>query len=244
MPFSLAATPITSRLILATGKYASDAIFSEVRRRSGSRLVVIGARDFDGATPGSGDATDGAMRLPSTTGARNAREAVAVAERGRDLFSTNWVRVHIQGDASLLLPDPIETLAATADLVDRGFVVFPMIQADPILADALQGRGASALFVLGSPMGSLGGLESPAMLERLLVRCRVPVILAGGIASPSQAAGAMELGVSAVCVHTAIALSTQAPRMAEAFRQAIEAGRAHYESGREGASGLTSFLDP
>jgi thiazole synthase len=60
----------------------------------------------------------------------------------------------------------------------------------------------------------------------------------------------MEMGADAVLVNTAIAVATDPNRMAIAFKMAVEAGRAAYESGlaaeQERASPtspLTAFLD-
>jgi len=60
----------------------------------------------------------------------------------------------------------------------------------------------------------------------------------------------MELGADAVLINTAIAVSSEPNRMAVAFKMAVEAGRAAFESGlvsqQETASPtspLTAFLD-
>jgi thiazole synthase len=60
----------------------------------------------------------------------------------------------------------------------------------------------------------------------------------------------MEMGADAVLVNTAIAVSIDPNRMAVAFKMAVEAGRAAFESGvaapQEAASAtspLTAFLD-
>lgn len=246
MPLHIASRPFSSRLILATEKYASLSQFHQVLHLSASRIAVMGIRELEAGPSVAPPGVESLMLLPSTTGARNAREAVAAAERARDLLETNWVLLHLQGDARLLLPDGNETLAATHDLVDRGFVVLPLLQADPVLARALEDQGASALFVLGSPMGGMLGLEAPAMFDRVVAQSRVPVVLAGGIATPSQAASAMERGAAAVVVHTAIAASADPIRLAAAFRLAVEAGRTHWEiisASAGSARDLTAFLD-
>ena len=60
----------------------------------------------------------------------------------------------------------------------------------------------------------------------------------------------MEMGCAAVLVNTAIAVASDPNRMAMAFKMAVEAGRAAFESGmaapQESASAtspLTAFLD-
>jgi thiazole synthase len=60
----------------------------------------------------------------------------------------------------------------------------------------------------------------------------------------------MEMGADAVLVNTAIAVSSDPNRMAIAFRMAVEAGRAAFETGPAAqqdsaspTSPLTAFLD-
>ena len=71
-----------------------------------------------------------------------------------------------------------------------------------------------------------------------------------GLGSPSHAAHAMEIGADAVLVNTAIAVSQDPVRMAEAFKLAVQAGRMAFESKlasvsnhANASSPLTSFLD-
>jgi len=70
------------------------------------------------------------------------------------------------------------------------------------------------------------------------------------LGAPSHAAEAMEMGADAVLVNTAIAVASDPNRMAVAFKQAVEAGRAAYEVGlgsmsqlAQATSPLTAFLD-
>jgi len=71
-----------------------------------------------------------------------------------------------------------------------------------------------------------------------------------GLGAPSHAAEAMELGADAVLVNTAMAIASDPVRMGQAFKLAVEAGRAAYEMGLPEAeeyasatSPLTGFLD-
>ena len=76
------------------------------------------------------------------------------------------------------------------------------------------------------------------------------VILACHIGRPSEAAEAMEMGASAVLVNTAVATAGNPLQMAEAFRLAVQAGRAAYLAGpgrvlagqASASSPLTGFL--
>ncbi|EFF41369.1 thiazole biosynthesis protein ThiG [Mycoplasmopsis alligatoris A21JP2] len=78
----------------------------------------------------------------------------------------------------------------------------------------------------------------------------LPVIIDAGIGKPSQACEVMEMGAAAVMANTAIATAGDIPAMAEAFKNAIEAGRKAYLAGLgrvlektgSASSPLTGFL--
>jgi thiazole synthase len=103
---------------------------------------------------------------------------------------------------------------------------------------------------LGSPIGSNRGLQTRDQLRIIIEQATVPVVVDAGLGAPSHAAEAMELGADAVLINTAIAVAADPNRMAIAFKMAVEAGRAAFESGlatpgeTAGAtSPLTAFLD-
>jgi thiazole synthase len=58
------------------------------------------------------------------------------------------------------------------------------------------------------------------------------VVVDAGLAVPSDAAKALEMGADAVLVNTAIAQAQDPGLMAEAFKQGVEAGRKAYLAGR------------
>jgi thiazole synthase len=151
------------------------------------------------------------------------------------------------------MPDPIETLAATRELVKRGFVVLPYVHADPVLCKQLEEAGAAAVMPLGAPIGSNRGLESRAFLEIIIAQSRVPVVVDAGLGVPSHAAAALELGADAALVNTAIAAAGDPVAMAHAFKLGVEAGRFAFEAGHaarasagapeaSATSPLTAFL--
>src|SRR5204862_1013093 len=135
-------------------------------------------------------------------------------------------------------------------MVQEGFVVLPYINADPVLAKRLQEIGVATVMPLGSPIGSNRGIQTRDQIRIIIEQANVPVVVDAGLGAPSHAAEAMELGADAVLVNTAIAVAANPDRMAVAFKMAVEAGRAAFESGlgaqRETASPtspLTAFLD-
>ena len=187
--------------------------------------------------------------LPNTSGVRTAKEAIFAAELAREALETNWLKLEIHPDPKYLMPDPIETLKATEELAKKGFVVMPYIHADSVICKKLEEAGAAVVMPLGSPIGTNKGLKTIDFLEIIIEQSNVPVVVDAGIGAPSDAAKAMEIGADAVLVNTAIAVSNDPVRMAEAFKLGVEAGRMAYESklasikqSAEASSPLTSFL--
>lgn len=250
----LAGIEFSSRLFLGTGKFSSGDKMAASLAASGTQLVTVALRRV--RTDGSKDdilqhIEPGRYRLlPNTSGVRDAREAVMAAELGREALETNWVKLEIHPDPKYLMPDPIETLKATEELVRRGFVVLPYVHADPVLCKRLEDAGAAAVMPLGAPIGSNRGLASLAFLEIIIAQSSIPVVIDAGLGAPSHAAAAMEMGAAAVLVNTAIAAAGDPVAMARAFKLGVEAGRAARESGVAGqvaecasaTSPLTAFL--
>jgi len=253
-PLVIAGVEFTSRLFVGTGKFSSGDLMRQSLEASGTQLVTVAlGRVRTGGEPDDilGHLDHARYRLlPNTSGTRTAREAVLAAELAREALETNWLKLEIHPDPKYLMPDPIETLAATELLVKRGFIVLPYVHADPVLCKRLEEVGAAAVMPLGSPIGSNRGLESRAFLEIIIAQSRVPVVVDAGLGAPSHAAAALEMGADAVLVNTAIAAAGDPVAMAEAFRLGVEAGRAAHEAGLPGREGehaaatspLTSFL--
>ena len=228
----------TSRLLVGTGKFASNELMRDALEASGAEIVTVALRraDLSGKRDPFANILDFIdpkrfLLLPNTSGARNAEEAVRLARLAATGGLPTWVKLEIHPDPRYLLPDPIETLAAAEILVKEGFTVLPYINADPVLAKRLQDVGTATVMPLGSPIGSNRGIETRAQIEIIIEQATVPVVVDAGLGAPSQAAEAMEMGADAVLVNTAIAIAADPSRMAHAFRKAIEAGREAHEIG-------------
>lgn len=249
----------SSRLFTGTGKFGSYPLMREALIASGSELVTVALKRIDPANPDDNflkhltfspaEKTPSWSLLPNTSGVRNAEEAVFAAQLAREALATNWLKLEIHPDPKYLLPDPVETLKAAAELVRLGFVVLPYCHADVVLCKKLEDAGCAAVMPLGSPIGSNRGLVMKAMLEIIIEQSNIPVIVDAGIGAPSDAALAMEMGAAAVLVNTAIADSQHPVQMGRAFKLAVEAGRMAYEaklalkkSTAEASSPLTAFL--
>jgi len=251
---TIANQTFSSRLFTGTGKFSSAKEMESALIASASELVTVALKRVD--LKGKDDDILHHLKyphinlLPNTSGVRNAKEAVFAAQLAREALETNWIKLEIHPDPKYLMPDPIETLKATEELVKLGFVVLPYIHADPVLCKRLEEVGTAAVMPLGSPIGSNKGLKTIDFLEIIISQSRVPVIVDAGIGAPSDAAKAMEIGADAVLVNTAIAIAKDPTNMAVAFKLAVEAGRMAFEA-KLGApqhyaaasSPLTAFLD-
>ena len=255
-PLVIAGREFSSRLLLGTGKFASNELMRDALEASGTEIVTVALRraDLSGTHDPFADIldfidADKFLLLPNTSGAMNADEAVRLARLAATAGLPKWVKLEIHPDPQYLLPDPIETLRATEVLAKEGFTVLPYINADPVLAKRLEDAGAATVMPLGSPIGSNRGLETRGQIAIIIEQARVPVIVDAGIGAPSDAAEALEMGADAVLVNTAIAVAEDPVRMARAFKMAVEAGRAAREAGLPAqadtavpTSPLTAFL--
>ncbi len=244
----------TSRLFTGTGKFGSLIQMKDALLASGSQLVTVALKRVDVTKRDENILhflSDSQFNiLPNTSGVRTAKEAIFAANVAREALGTNWLKLEIHPDPRYLMPDAIETLEAATELVKQGFIVLPYIHADPVLCKRLEDVGVAAVMPLGSPIGSNKGLKTVDFLEIIIEQSGVPVIVDAGIGMPSHAAQAMEMGADAILVNTAIASAGEPVIMAEAFREAVQAGRKAFLSGlpqvrsqAEASSPLTAFLN-
>jgi len=247
----------SSRLFVGTGKFSSNELMEKAIEASGSEMITVAMKRINMTQEATDDMLTHIDRnrvqfLPNTSGVRDAEEAVFAAQMAREAFGTNWLKLEIHPDPRYLLPDSIETLKATEQLVKLGFIVLPYCQADPVLCKRLEEAGAATVMPLGAPIGTNKGLQTKEFLQIIIEQAGIPVVVDAGIGAPSHAAEAMELGASAVLVNTAIAVAGNPVEMALAFKAATEAGRRAYEAGlglqadnfiAEASSPLTAFLE-
>ena len=241
-----------SRLITGSGKFSKYTQITEMLKKSKSEMITVALRrvDLSGKSENILDYIPKEVRLlPNTSGARNSEEAIKIARIARATGCGDFIKIEIINDMKYLMPDNEETVKATEVLSKEGFIVMPYINPDLITAKKLEKAGAAAIMPLGAPIGSNKGLQTKAMIEILVENCKLPIIVDAGIGRPSHACEAMEMGVSAVLVDTAIATSPAPVAMGEAFKEAVNAGRRAYiarcpeiNSGAVASSPLTGFL--
>ncbi len=236
-PLTIGGRAFESRLIVGTGKYRDSEQTVAALRASGTQMVTVAVRrvDLDASKEESLlhhlDPQEFFL-LPNTAGCYTEEDAVRYARLGREAGLSDWVKLEVIGDQETLLPDTEALLAATRTLVAEGFTVLPYTNDDLITALKLQDAGAAAVMPLASPIGSGLGLLNPVNIRILKSRLDVPVIVDAGVGTASDACATMELGVDGILMNTALAAADHPVLMAQAMRQAVEAGRAAWLAGR------------
>jgi thiazole synthase len=233
-PLIIGGREFSSRLIVGTGKYKDNAETRAAIEASGADIVTVALRRIDPSKPSVLDAIDRKKitLLPNTAGCYTAEEAVRTCRLARELALGDIVKLEVIGDQKTLFPDNEQTLAAAKLLVKEGFIVLPYTTDDPIFAKKLEDAGCAAVMPLAAPIGSGLGIRNPYNIRIIREVVKVPVIVDAGVGTASDAAVAMELGCDGVLMNTGIAGAKQPVLMAEAMRQAVEAGRKAFLAGR------------
>jgi len=237
-----------SRLFTGTGKYANYDLMRKCMEASGCEVTTVAVRrerliDKEGRSLLDFLDLKTLTILPNTAGCFSAEDAIRHARLARELLANlhnpgaNWVKLECLADKRTLLPDPVDTLTATEQLVKEGFTVLVYTSDDPVLAKRLKNAGAASVMPAGSPIGSGQGILNPNNIRICLEYLKegdpdYPVIVDAGVGTASDVAAAMELGCDGVLLNTAIASAQDPLRMAHAMRQACEAGRLAHLAGR------------
>lgn len=239
MTWQIAKQTLNSRFLLGTALYPSPAIMRQAMTQSKTEIITVSLRrqasqnNQKQGKPFWDYIKDSSCHvLPNTAGCRSAREAITTAHMAREVFETPWIKLEVIGDDYTLQPNPFELVIAAAELIREGFIVFAYCTDDLVLCQKLLGCGCQVLMPWAAPIGSGQGVINPFALTTL--RKRLPqatLIIDAGIGAPSQAAQVMEMGFDAVLINSAVALASDPVKMAEAFAEAIHAGRTAYQSG-------------
>lgn len=259
-PFRIGSFSFESRLILGTGRYPTFETMQQSHAAASVECVTIAVRreklhDSSGRNILDFIDPQRLVLLPNTAGCYDAETAVRAARMGREILKglenpgADWIKLEVLGDSRTLLPDPVETIKATEQLVADGFQVLCYTSDDPVVARRLKDAGATSVMPAGSPIGSGLGILNTNNLALILDDLKkddqeFPVILDAGIGTASDAAKAMELGFDAVLLNTAVARAGSPVKMALAMALAVKSGRLAYTSGRIGKSAFGTASSP
>lgn len=226
---------LSSRLLLGTAQYPSPQVLTDAVQASGSEVLTVSLRRETTAGSGAGFwdmlRQTGARILPNTAGCHTVQDAVTTAQMAREIFDTPWIKLEVIGHGDTLQPDIFALVEAARILSEDGFQVFPYTTEDLVVAERLVEAGCEVLMPWGAPIGSGQGLRNPDGLRAMRAHFpEVPLIVDAGIGRPSDAAEAMELGMDAVLLNTAVAKAGDPVAMARAMDLAIRAGRAGFQA--------------
>jgi thiazole synthase len=226
---------LSSRVLLGTAMYPSREVMLASIDASGAGMVTVSLRRVD-ARSQAGNlyatlADRGIVILPNTAGCFTAEDAVRTAHLGREALDTPLIKLEVIADDETLLPDGQQLLLAAERLVRDGFVVMPYTNTDVVLARKLEDVGCAAVMPLAAPIGTAMGIRDPHAIELIRRYVKVPVVVDAGLGTAWHVTRAMELGVDAVLMNTAVAKAADPVRMAEAVGLAARAGRAAYLAG-------------
>jgi thiazole synthase len=233
--WKLGTRTFTSRLIVGTGKYASNEQTRDAIAASGAEMVTVALRrvELDRNKPSVLDAIDdGIVLLPNTAGCYTADDAIRTLRLARELGMDEFVKLEVIGDEKTLFPDNAATIEAAKQLVAEGFRVMPYCTDDLVTCKRLEDAGCVAVMPLAAPIGSGLGIRNPHTIRLIVEAVSVPVIVDAGVGTASDAAVALELGCDAVLMNTGIAGARHPVLMAEAMRLGVDAGRKAFLAGR------------
>jgi len=223
-----------SRLLLGTARYPDLSTLNEALEASHTEIITVTMRRLDRKCKGVFDVInrDQYTLLPNTAGCYTARDAVLTAQLAREALGTSWIKLEVVGDDETLYPNVVELLNAAETLISQGFAVFPYCTDDPVTCLKLAQMGCAAIMPLAAPIGSGMGLCNPYNLQIIRELVDLPIIIDAGIGTPSDVILAMEMGMDAVLINTAIAQANYPVKMAKAMYHASVSGRLGFKAGR------------
>lgn len=250
---TLYGVPFPSRLLLGTARYPSPKLLEQaVQAAQPAMLTVSLRRQAAGHNEIGGQAFWDLLArlnipfLPNTAGCHSAEEVFTTAMMAREVFGTEWIKLELIGDDYTLQPDTLGLVSAAERLLREGFKVLPYCTEDLVLCKRLVDVGCEAVMPWAAPIGTGKGAMNPYALRLLRERLDVPMLIDAGIGLPSHACQVMEWGFDGVLLNTAVAQAADPVALAQAFAQAIAAGRLAYRGGamaeRESAQASTPVV--
>ncbi|AEX85304.1 putative enzyme of thiazole biosynthesis [Marinitoga piezophila KA3] len=224
---------INNLFFMGTGKFKDYSIMKKAIEEAKIEVVTVAMRraSYGSLNESILDYISAKKIMVNTSGARNAEEALLIAQAGKELMNTDWIKIEIINDSKYLMPDNQETIKACKLLTEKGFKVFPYMCPDLYDARKMIENGAEVLMPLGSPIGTNKGFTTKELVKILLNEFDAKIIIDAGIGKPSHVSEAMEIGCHAVLANTAVSIAEDPVKMVKAFSLAAQAGRLAYLAG-------------
>ncbi|TMO48277.1 thiazole synthase [Pseudoalteromonas ruthenica] len=234
--FTIYGQSFSSRLLIGSALYPSPQCMHQAIAASGSEIVTVSLRRQNSHAGGDDFwqliKDTGLTVLPNTAGCHSVQEVMTLAQMCREVFATDWIKLELIGDDYNLQPDPIALVTAAEQLLAQGFNVLPYCTDDLVVCQRLVSAGCEVVMPWAAPIGTGKGILNPYALHTIRERLPdVTLIVDAGLGLPSHACQAMEMGVDAVLLNSAIAGANDPVLMAQAFANATVAGRQSYLAG-------------
>ena len=159
--------------------------------------------------------------------AKNWKEAVERAVRSFEISGNKIMKLEVLND-DLKTSNDKEVVKAAEALVKKGFEVMPLISCDMNVAKKLEAVGCCLIRIMGSPIGSMRGLDNVQTADAIFKEIEIPVIIDGGIGTPQHVIEAMSLGAYGVLVNSSLFASRDPVLMIKTMKNAVIAGRNYY----------------
>ena len=250
-PLVLYGQTFQSRLLLGTSRYPSPSVLKAAVQRAKPAMLTASLRRQNVSDPDTSNRFWELLRelevpvLPNTAGCHSVQEVITTAQMAREVFATPWIKLELIGDDYTLQPDTLNLVDAAQRLIKDGFKVLPYCTDDLVSAQRLVDAGCRILMPWAAPIGSGLGLLNPWALRTLRARLpHITLIVDAGLGAPSHATAAMELGMDAVLLNSAVSQSHNPVGMASAFRHAVQGGREGILSGLMPSSDMAVATTP
>lgn len=165
--------------------------------------------------------------LVNTNHAQTVEEAIDRAQYGSQLSGSDWIKLEVL-NTDLTRPINQAVITAAKALVDKGFVVLPLINTNAGDIKTLESIGCSAIRLIMSDIGSGRGLSDFDEFALACSQTTLPIIAEGGLGGPEDAYNAMIAGASAVLVNKALFSFRDPFSLIGALKSSLASGRCSY----------------
>jgi len=162
--------------------------------------------------------------LVNTNHVLTVEEAIRRAEIGYKYSNSKWIKLEVLNH-NLTKPINKDVIRAAEILLDKGFIVLPLINANIQDAQRLEKIGCSAIRILMSDIGTEYGFINKELFTRVCSAVKIPVIAEGGCRGPEDAYNAIVAGASAILVNKSLFSYKDPLFFLKSLKDSIKSGR-------------------